>query len=32
VGLIDPDAEPGQTTGIRYRIDDSMDASHVKKE
>ncbi|MEU3954044.1 hypothetical protein AB0F45_17255 [Streptomyces achromogenes] len=31
VDLIDPDAESGQTTGIRYRIDDSMDAAHVKK-
>jgi hypothetical protein len=31
VDLIDPDAESGQTTGVRYRIDDSLDAAHVKK-
>ncbi|MGY4906261.1 hypothetical protein [Streptomyces sp. 900116325] len=31
VALLDPDAEAGQTTGIRLRIDDSVDAEHVKK-
>ncbi|MGW2112674.1 hypothetical protein [Streptomyces sp. NPDC001948] len=31
VDLIDPDAEAGQTTGVTYRIDDSLDAAHVKK-
>lgn len=31
VALLDPDAEAGQTTGIRLRIDDSVDAAHVKK-
>ncbi|MFF9638727.1 hypothetical protein ACF1D2_29635 [Streptomyces bacillaris] len=31
VNLIDPDAEAGQTTGVTYRIDDSLDAAHVKR-
>ncbi|MFJ7258204.1 hypothetical protein ACIQWV_38180 [Streptomyces sp. NPDC098085] len=31
VDLIDPDAEAGQTTGVTYRIDDSVDAAHVKR-
>ncbi|MFD3940688.1 hypothetical protein ACFWSF_37620 [Streptomyces sp. NPDC058611] len=31
VELLDPDAEAGQTTGVRYHIDDSVDATHVKK-
>ncbi|WP_329166937.1 hypothetical protein OHB49_42685 (plasmid) [Streptomyces sp. NBC_01717] len=31
VALLDPDAEAGQTTGIRLRIDDSVDAAHVKR-
>ncbi|AVI00056.1 hypothetical protein C5L38_33805 (plasmid) [Streptomyces sp. WAC00288] len=31
VDLIDPSAESGQTTGVRYRIDDSLDAAHVTK-
>ncbi|MFJ6452251.1 hypothetical protein ACIQNV_37245 [Streptomyces hydrogenans] len=30
VDLIDPDAPAGKTTGIRFRIDDSMDAAYVK--
>lgn len=30
VDLIDPDAEAGQTTGVTYRIDDSIDAAYVK--
>ncbi|MEE1766739.1 hypothetical protein ACIPJN_39360 [Streptomyces sp. NPDC086796] len=30
VDLIDPDAEAGQTTGVTYRIDDSIDSAHVK--
>ncbi|MFF8919395.1 hypothetical protein ACF08M_40470 [Streptomyces sp. NPDC015032] len=30
VNLIDPDAEAGQTTGVTYRIDDSIDSAHVK--
>ncbi|MBV7674225.1 hypothetical protein STHAL_32780 [Streptomyces halstedii] len=30
VDLIDPDAEAGQTTGITYRIDDSVDAAYAK--
>ncbi|MFE7427440.1 hypothetical protein [Streptomyces sp. NPDC057545] len=31
VDLIDPDAEAGQTTGVTFRIDDSVDAAHVKR-
>ncbi|MFJ4343343.1 hypothetical protein [Streptomyces sp. NPDC088915] len=31
VDLLDPGAESGQTTGVRYSIDDSVDAAHVKK-
>ncbi|MFY0516132.1 hypothetical protein ACOMD4_37965 [Streptomyces anulatus] len=31
VDLIDPDAEAGQTTGVTYRIDDSLDAAHIKR-
>ncbi|MFF0051659.1 hypothetical protein [Streptomyces sp. NPDC005498] len=31
VALLDPEAEAGQTTGIQLRIDDSVDAAHVKK-
>ncbi|MFF3843458.1 hypothetical protein [Streptomyces sp. NPDC001930] len=31
VDLVDPGAESGQTTGVRYRIDDSVDSAHVKK-
>ncbi|MEU6299814.1 hypothetical protein [Streptomyces erythrochromogenes] len=31
VELLDPVAEAGQTTGVRYSIDDSVDAAHVKK-
>ncbi|MFJ7015790.1 hypothetical protein [Streptomyces albogriseolus] len=29
VELVDPDAEAGQTTGVTFRIDDSVDAEHV---
>ncbi|MCX4581224.1 hypothetical protein OHB41_50670 [Streptomyces sp. NBC_01571] len=29
VELVDPDAEAGQTTGVSFRIDDSLDAAHV---
>ncbi|MGN4160270.1 hypothetical protein ACRWOO_11395 [Streptomyces sp. NEAU-PBA10] len=29
--LLDPDAEAGQTTGITFRIDDSVDASHLRQ-
>ncbi|MFD4178142.1 hypothetical protein [Streptomyces anulatus] len=31
VDLVDPDAEAGQTTGVTYRIDDSLDAAHIKR-
>lgn len=31
VSLIDPDAEAGQTTGVTYRIDDSLDATRIKR-
>ena len=31
VDLIDPDAEAGQTTGIKFRIDDSVDSAHVSR-
>ncbi len=31
VELLDPGAEAGQTTGVKFRIDDSIDAAHVKK-
>ncbi|QKW47929.1 hypothetical protein [Streptomyces microflavus] len=31
VSLIDPDAEAGQTTGVTYRIDDSLDVAHVTR-
>lgn len=30
VHLIDPDAPAGMTTGIKYQIDDSVDANHVQ--
>ncbi|MGA5198250.1 hypothetical protein [Streptomyces exfoliatus] len=30
VDLIDPGAESGRTTGVRFRIDDSVDAAYVK--
>ncbi|AXK33484.1 hypothetical protein DVA86_13310 [Streptomyces armeniacus] len=30
VDLIDPDAVAGQTTGVKFRIDDSVDAAHVQ--
>ncbi|WP_281066969.1 hypothetical protein [Streptomyces inhibens] len=30
--VLDPDAEAGQTTGVTSRIDDSIDAAHVKRE
>lgn len=29
VELVDPDAEAGQTTGVTFRIDDSVDAAYV---
>ncbi|MCK2145295.1 hypothetical protein MWG58_31210 (plasmid) [Streptomyces sp. WAC00276] len=29
--LLDPDAEAGQTTGITFQIDDSVDASHLRQ-
>ncbi|WP_327188277.1 hypothetical protein [Streptomyces sp. NBC_01334] len=29
VELVDPDAEAGRTTGVTFRIDDSIDAAHV---
>ncbi|MFC8247403.1 hypothetical protein [Streptomyces chartreusis] len=29
VELVDPDAEAGQTTGVTFRFDDSVDAAHV---
>ncbi|MEV8435047.1 hypothetical protein [Streptomyces chartreusis] len=29
VELVDPNAEAGQTTGVTFRIDDSVDAAHV---
>lgn len=28
--LIDPDAEAGQSTGVKFRIDDSVDAAHLQ--
>lgn len=31
VDLIDPDAEAGQTTGIRFHIDDSVDAAYAQQ-
>lgn len=31
VELVDPDAESGQTTGVMFRIDDSIDAAHIKQ-
>ncbi|MEU4032319.1 hypothetical protein [Streptomyces anulatus] len=31
VDLLDPGAEAGQTTGVTYRIDDSLDVAHVKR-
>lgn len=31
VELVDPDAEAGQTTGVTFRIDDSVDAAHVSQ-
>lgn len=31
VDLIDPDAEAGQTTGIRFHIDDSLDAAYTQQ-
>jgi hypothetical protein len=31
VDLIDPDAEAGQTTGVTYRIDHSLDVTRVKR-
>jgi hypothetical protein len=31
VELVDPNAEPGQTTGVTFRIDDSVDAAHIKQ-
>ncbi|MFB8314671.1 hypothetical protein ACFC5T_40135 [Streptomyces sp. NPDC055961] len=30
VDLVDPEAEAGKTTGIRFHIDDSVDAAYVK--
>ncbi|MFF3712845.1 hypothetical protein [Streptomyces phaeochromogenes] len=31
VELVDPDAEASQTTGVAFRVDDSVDAAHVKR-
>ncbi|MEU2311506.1 hypothetical protein [Streptomyces albidoflavus] len=31
LNLLDPDAEAGQTTGITFQIDDSVDASHLRQ-
>ncbi|WP_052489862.1 hypothetical protein [Streptomyces sp. 150FB] len=31
VELVNPDAEAGQTTGVTFRIDDSVDATHVSR-
>ncbi|WP_329460758.1 hypothetical protein [Streptomyces sp. NBC_01497] len=30
VDLVDPDAEAGKTTGITFRIDDSIETNHVQ--